>query len=95
MHRILVHDFSGHPFQAQLSRELARRGHEVRHVHCDSYTSGRGNVDRTADDPATLSFQAVSLDAAFDKYSPLRRFRRRSSTAAGSPPPSPSSRPTS
>lgn len=76
MHRVLVHDFSGHPFQAQLSRELARRGHQVRHVHCDSYTSGRGNVDRNPDDPATLSFRAVSLDAPFDKYSPLRRFRQ-------------------
>ncbi len=29
--RILVHDYSGHPFQAQLSRELARRGHDVVH----------------------------------------------------------------
>ena len=27
---ILLHDFAGHPFQAQLSRELARRGHRVR-----------------------------------------------------------------
>src|SRR5690606_16872473 len=25
--RILVHDFAGHPFQVQLSRSLARRGH--------------------------------------------------------------------
>jgi colanic acid biosynthesis glycosyl transferase WcaI len=76
MHRILVHDFSGHPFQAQLSRELARRGHEVRHVHCDSYVSGRGNVTRTADDPPTLSFHPVSLDEPFNKYSPRRRFQQ-------------------
>ena len=36
--RILVHDFSGHPFQMQLSRELARRGHDVLHVDCASYS---------------------------------------------------------
>lgn len=76
MHRILVHDFSGHPFQAQLSRELARRGHTVHHVHCDSYASGRGQVQRTVDDADTLSFEAVSLDEPFDKYSPLKRFRQ-------------------
>ena len=28
MHLVL-HDYSGHPFQVQLSRELARRGHDV------------------------------------------------------------------
>ena len=27
--RILVHDYSGHPFQAELSAALARRGHQV------------------------------------------------------------------
>ena len=30
--RVLVHDFAGHPFQIDLSRALARRGHTVRHV---------------------------------------------------------------
>ena len=30
---IQVHDFSGHPFQAELSRELATRGHSVDHVY--------------------------------------------------------------
>jgi hypothetical protein len=34
--RILISDYSGHPFQVQLSRELARRGHGVTH----SYSTG-------------------------------------------------------
>ncbi|GGW44136.1 hypothetical protein GCM10010503_21090 [Streptomyces lucensis JCM 4490] len=42
--RILVHDYSGHPFQAQLSRELARRGHDVVHSTCTAYVSGKGNL---------------------------------------------------
>ncbi|MFJ8085447.1 glycosyltransferase family 4 protein [Streptomyces sp. NPDC096205] len=42
--RILVHDYSGHPFQAQLSRELARRGHEVVHSTCTAYVSGKGDL---------------------------------------------------
>ncbi|MEV5799885.1 glycosyltransferase family 4 protein [Streptomyces collinus] len=47
--RILVHDYSGHPFQAQLSRELARRGHDVAHSTCTAYVSGKGNLAPAAD----------------------------------------------
>ena len=41
--RVLVHDFSGHPFQVELSRELARRGHEVTHSYCPAWVSGKGS----------------------------------------------------
>ena len=34
--RILVHDYAGHPFQVQLSRALAQRGHDVLHAYCAS-----------------------------------------------------------
>lgn len=37
--RIFVNDFSGHPFQIQLSREFAKRGHEVEHVYFSGNTS--------------------------------------------------------
>lgn len=40
--RILVHDHSGHPFQVELSRELARRGHKVTHSYTAAYVSGKG-----------------------------------------------------
>lgn len=40
--RILVHDHSGHPFQAELSRALARRGHRVTHSFTAGYVSGKG-----------------------------------------------------
>ena len=42
--RILVHDYSGHPFQVELSGELARRGHMVVHSWCEAYVSGKGNL---------------------------------------------------
>lgn len=71
--RIIVHDYSGHPFQAQLSRELARRGHSVDHVHCASYRSGKGHLERSESDPVTLTFSALELGRAFDKYSAARR----------------------
>lgn len=44
--RILVHDHSGHPFQAELSRELSRRGHDVTHSYVSGYVSGKGRLEQ-------------------------------------------------
>ncbi|HEX4628411.1 MAG TPA: glycosyltransferase, partial [Gemmatimonadales bacterium] len=74
--RIVVHDYSGHPGQAQLSRALARRGYEVTHQHCPSYTTGRGSLQHEPGDPATLTFEAVEMDGTFAKYSALTRIRQ-------------------
>ncbi|MDQ6797085.1 MAG: glycosyltransferase family 4 protein [Actinomycetota bacterium] len=70
--RILVHDYSGHPFQMQLSRALAA-DHEVMHVHCASYQTGKGAVTRRDGDPAGLSIEAIDLGRTFDRYSWTRR----------------------
>ncbi len=74
--RIVVHDYSGHPGQAQLSRALARRGYEVTHQHCPSYTTGRGSLEHGAGDPATLIFEPVKMDGTFAKYAALTRLRQ-------------------
>jgi colanic acid biosynthesis glycosyl transferase WcaI len=66
--RILVHDFSGHPFQAQLSRNLQRRGHEVLHVHCPSYDTGKGNLSGDG-----LAVEEIPMGSPFARYSPARR----------------------
>jgi glycosyltransferase involved in cell wall biosynthesis len=71
--KLLVHDYSGHPFQAQLSREFARRGHTVEHVHCGSYVSGKGHVVRSRVDPQSLTFVSLGLGRSFDKYAVARR----------------------
>jgi len=73
--RILVHDYSGHPFQMQLSRALAGC-HEVLHVHCASYQTGKGAVSRRADDPPGLAIEAIDLGRTFDRYSWARRLRQ-------------------
>jgi colanic acid biosynthesis glycosyl transferase WcaI len=69
--RVLVHDFAGHPFQIDLSRALARRGHTVRHVYCDTYTSGKGRFESNGD--GDLSVVAVQAGESFARYSPVRR----------------------
>jgi colanic acid biosynthesis glycosyl transferase WcaI len=54
--RVLVHDYSGHPFQAELSRELAARGHDVVHSTCNGYVSGKGNLDSS---DTRLRFESI------------------------------------
>jgi colanic acid biosynthesis glycosyl transferase WcaI len=71
--RVIVHDYSGHPFQVQLSRKLAGRGHEVLHVYCASYETGKGALARRDDDPAGFSVTGIDLGRPFDRYSWARR----------------------
>lgn len=71
--RIIVHDFSGHPFQAQLSRAIASRGHEVAHVHCGSYATGKGELANLPSS-ATLRMHDIRMASAFARYEPVRRF---------------------
>ena len=70
--RLLLHDFAGHPFPAQLARALAGRGLEVDHASCSGVATGRGDLARRPDDPPTLRFTDVS-SAAFERYSPVKR----------------------
>jgi len=71
--KLVVHDYSGHPGQVHLSRELARRGHTVEHQFCASYTTGRGATERREGDPATFSVRALELGGEFARYSPVMR----------------------
>ncbi|MHB1474481.1 MAG: glycosyltransferase family 4 protein, partial [Dermatophilaceae bacterium] len=71
--RIVVHDYSGHPFQVQLSRELARRGHDVLHLHFAGFQTPKADLVRRADDPPTFAVEAIDLDRPFAKYQLLRR----------------------
>lgn len=73
--RLQVHDFSGHPFQAELSRELAARGHSVDHVYSAQYSSGKGVLERKEGDPALLGFSPLDSGTPFQKYSALGRLK--------------------
>src|SRR5215217_1271611 len=71
--RVVIHDYAGHPFQIQLSRELAGRGYYVTHQYCASYKTGKGAVERTTKDPETFSVEPFSMSDEFARYSPARR----------------------
>jgi glycosyltransferase involved in cell wall biosynthesis len=72
--RILLHDYSGHPFQVELSRELARRGHDVLHLYSRAIQSPRGRLQRGADDPQGFAVEGIEIGGAIDKYGFARRW---------------------
>ena len=74
--RLVIHDYSGHPGQVHLSRELARRGHRVEHQYCASYTTGRGATERRDGDPESFAVRAIELSSEFARYSPIARLRQ-------------------
>ena len=65
--RIYVHDYAGHPFQVQLSRELARRGHTVRHGYSSTNLTPHGALARREGDPETFEPDPIALDRPVDK----------------------------
>lgn len=73
--RVHIQDFCGHPFQVQMARELAARGHDVLHTYATQYVTGRGNLEVTDDDPPTLRIEGITAGVEMKKYSPIGRLR--------------------
>lgn len=77
--RILVNDYAGHPFQLQLSRELAKLGHTVLHTYFAAYQTPKGNMDD--DGMVGLSIMPIQIEGGFSQFSVLSR--RRADAAYG------------
>ena len=71
---IVVHDFSGHPFQMQLSRQLATIGHRVHHLYCGSLVGAKGDLTGRRSDPAQLSIRSLTTGRPIAKANLVRRF---------------------
>jgi glycosyltransferase involved in cell wall biosynthesis len=71
--RIAVHDYAGHPFQFELSRALARRGHEVRHFFFAEDVGPKGSSSVRPDDPKMFSIEPISIGTTYSKSSLLQR----------------------
>lgn len=56
-----------------MSRELARRGHEVFHLFAGSFETPRGELARVPGDPATFAVEAVFISKPFQKHTYVRR----------------------
>lgn len=78
--RIVVHDYVGYAFPAQLARALAGRGHDVLHLHCREFVAGKGNLASLDGDPPGLAFDSVGLGETFAKYDIPKRVRHELAT---------------
>ncbi len=74
--KILIHDHAGHPFEIQLSRALAKRGHQVLHTYCSSVQTPHGILTKKDDDPDTFDIFPIGLPGEFDKYGLFSRWRQ-------------------
>ena len=72
--RILINDHAGHPFQVQLSRNLALRGHQVLHSFTADLQTPRGVLQRRPDDPTEFDITPIALTRPFERYGLVRRF---------------------
>jgi colanic acid biosynthesis glycosyl transferase WcaI len=71
--RILVNDYAGHPFELQLSRELARRGHTVLHTYFAAFQTPKGDVNDGSGDQEKLTIKGIVIDKEFSPHSALSR----------------------
>jgi hypothetical protein len=60
---IVMHDYADHPFQVELSRELARHGHRVTHRYCTFCATDKAAVVRNTADPDGFSVESLSMSA--------------------------------
>lgn len=74
--RVLIHDYPGHAFPVQLSRELAKRGHTVLHLYAGYNVTPRGRVARQPDDPASFSIRPLYIRKPLEKYNFVKRWRQ-------------------
>jgi len=74
--KIIVHDFAGQPFEFQLSRELARRGHTVMHAYfADLPGLPKENLSVEPDERARLSVEPLRISEDFKRYSYFERLK--------------------
>lgn len=72
--RIVVHDYAGHLFPAQLSRWLAGQGHQTLHLYSADLETPRGRLAPSGDDPPGFTVEPVSCGRQLNKYALLRRW---------------------
>lgn len=71
--RIVINDSSGHPFQVQLSRALAARGHDVLHIHFADFHTPKADLVRRDGDPPSFTVTGLRLGKPFAKNKLVRR----------------------
>lgn len=72
--KILIHDYPGHAFPLQLSRKLAERGHQVKHIYAGYNITPRGDLMKKGSDPDTFEPFPIFIRKPLQKYSFIKRW---------------------
>lgn len=72
--RILVHDYGGHAFIACLSQELARRGHQVRHLYASRNITPKGALQVATELNRHLEIVPITTSRPLRKYAFVDRW---------------------
>jgi colanic acid biosynthesis glycosyl transferase WcaI len=73
--RIAIHDYAGHPFVFELSRQLAREGHEVRHFYFAGDLGPKGDSQVRPTDPPSFSIEPLRIRGEYSKDKLVARRR--------------------
>lgn len=71
--RILIHDYSGHPPQVRVSRELSRLGHEVFYLYAETNQTPNGNLTEETSKKNIFHIVGVGTSTPLQKYNYFRR----------------------
>ena len=63
--RIAVHDFVGHPFIFELTRQLAAEGHVARHFYFEGYPGPKGDSEIQPDDSPLFSVEPIRISQTY------------------------------
>ena len=70
---ILLHDFAGHPFTAELARVLAKNGHVVDYVWFAGDSGPKGRLEHQKDDLESLRLHALGKRIDYSKTNFIKR----------------------
>ncbi len=71
--RILVHDYCGHAFPMQLSKNLSNRNFEVLHLFSSNFETPKGQNKKNSQSLNNFKIIAIDLNKKFPKYSYFKR----------------------
>jgi len=71
--RLVLHDFGGYAFSAQLARAMAARDHNVLYLYGRAFNTPRGRVTLGSNEPPMLSMAPIDLHDTFRGRASLRR----------------------
>ena len=72
--RILVQDYGGYAFPVQLSKALARRGYDVRHVFAGSNNMPNKPTEASQSDPIGYCVRSIETKHPLEKYNLIQRW---------------------